>query len=51
MCEPTLDEENGAVTTQYNVNTYQKHRAIPNPNQTGDRGGGDIEFPRALKKI
>ena len=28
MCEPALDEENRTVTTQYNVNTYQKHGAI-----------------------
>ena len=25
MCEPALDEENRAVTIQYNVYTYQKH--------------------------
>ena len=29
MCEPALDEENRTVTTQYNVNTYQKYWAIP----------------------
>ena len=29
MCEPALDEEKRTVTTQYNVNTYQKHWAIP----------------------
>ena len=27
MCEPALDEENRTVTTQYNVNTYQKYWA------------------------
>ena len=53
MCQPALDEENRTATTQYNVNTYQKHWAIPgkNPSQTGDRGIGDMEFPRVLKNM
>ena len=52
MCEPALDEENRAVKTQKNVDTYQKHWAIPeNPSQTSDRGGGDMEFPRVLKNV
>ena len=35
------------------MNTYQKHWAIPEkfPSQTGGRGGGDMEFPRALKNV
>ena len=29
MGEAALDAENRTVTTQYNVNTYQKHWTIP----------------------
>ena len=40
MLEPALDEENRTVG-------YSRK----NPSQTGDRGGGDMEFPRVLKNV
>ena len=54
MCEPALEPGHSLkMGSQYNVNTYQEHWAIPkkNPSETDDRGGGDMEFPRILKNV
>ena len=39
---------------QFNMNTYQEQWAIipeKKTRQTGDRGGGNMEFPRVLKNV
>ena len=40
MCESALDEENRTVTTQYNLNTYQKHWAFRQKIQAKQVTGG-----------
>ena len=41
------------MATQYNMNTCQEQRAIPekNASQTGDRDGEDMEFPMVLENV
>ena len=44
MCEPALDADKRTVTIPKALIYSRK-----NPSQTGDRGAGDMEFPRVLK--
>ena len=42
------------MATQFNTNTFNTKAmgySRKNPSQTGDSGGGDMEFPRVLKNV
>ena len=58
MYEPALDDENRTVVTclrwlPYIMGIHTKRTGLfqKNPSQTGDRDGGDMEFPRVLKNV